>query len=119
MTIRSQISPVLRFLVLAAAAGITLLTMQAAALIINSVILALVIAICVAPLMPWLQRRGASSGLALIIAILFVLLGVGALVLFLGFSFARLLQALPTYQDDLAERLVGVADWLESQSGHH
>ena len=31
MTIRSQISPVLRFLILAAAAGITLLTMQAAA----------------------------------------------------------------------------------------
>jgi AI-2 transport protein TqsA len=117
MTIRSQISPVLRFLILAAAAGITLLSMQAAALIVNSVMLALVIAICVAPLMPWLQRRGLSPGLTLIIAILFVLTGVGGLVLFLGFSFARLLQALPTYQDGLAERVAGVADWLQANLG--
>lgn len=117
MTIRSQFSPVLRFLILAAAAGITLLTMQSAALIVNSIVLALVIAICVAPLMPWLQRRGLSRGLTLIIAILFVLVGVGALVLLLGFSLTRLLQTLPTYQADMAERLVGVADWLEANLG--
>jgi predicted PurR-regulated permease PerM len=117
LDIKSQISPVLRFLILAAAAGITLLTMQAVALIINSVILALVIAVCVAPLMPWLQRRGLSSKLSLLIAILVVLVGVVALVLFLGFSFARLLQALPTYQESLQERLVGVADWLETNLG--
>jgi predicted PurR-regulated permease PerM len=117
LDIRSQISPVLRFLILAAAAGITLLTMQATMLIINSVMLALVIAICFAPLIPWLQRRGLSSGLSLIITILLVLVGVIALVLFLGFSFARLLQALPTYQESLNERLVGLADWLESNLG--
>jgi AI-2 transport protein TqsA len=117
MTIRSQVSPVLRFLILAAAAGITLLSLQAAALIINSVILALMIAICVAPLMPWLQRRGLSPGLTLIIAILFVLVGAGVLVLFLGFSFTRLLQALPTYQEDLAERVAGVAGWLGTNAG--
>jgi AI-2 transport protein TqsA len=117
MPIKIDLSPTLRFLFAGAAIGIILVVMSWGAVVVNSFFLALVIAICFVPLLNWLQRKGLGSGLALIITIVTVIAGVVALVLFLGISLSQLIETLPTYQEDLEARLVGVREGVESVSG--
>ena len=116
MPIKIHLSPTMRFLFAAAAIGIILFIMSWAAVVVNSFFLALVIAICFAPLLNWLQRQGLRPGLALIITILGIAVGIVALVLFLGISLSQLIQTLPTYQDDLDARLSGITDFLVATS---
>jgi len=102
---RIDLSPVVRFLIGTAAVGVTLLAMRAGALVVNSVVLALVIAICFVPLMRWLQKK-MPSGVALVITLLAVFGLIIFVTLFLWLSFSNLIRTLPTYVGGAEVRLV-------------
>lgn len=108
MTNKTPFSPFLGLLVGTASFVIVVAGMQAAASIFNAFFLALLIAICVTPLLQWLLRKRLSGGLALLVTILTVLLAGTILIAFLGISLSELIKIVPTYEariDDLTASL--------------
>jgi predicted PurR-regulated permease PerM len=82
---------------MAGSLAIVLFAMRAASDILSPILLALVVAVCVTPLLRWLQSKGVPGWLALLL-VLVVLLGVlVAVISYVGLSISRLTEALPTY----------------------
>lgn len=79
------------------------LGLRAAADIINSIALALVLAISIAPVMNWLIKRGLPRMVALIIVATLVILAVLLLVIVIIVSVQNVSDSLPKYQDSLQE----------------
>ena len=102
-----------RFLFTAAAFVVVVSGMRAAADLLVPFLLAVFIAIICAPLLFWLKRKGVPNGLA-VCATLVVILGAGLiLVTFAGTNLQGFVNALPEYQDRLAEKTAGILRWLE------
>jgi AI-2 transport protein TqsA len=97
MSIESGRTSILKSLLMAGSLVIVLFGTRAAGDILSPILLALVVAVCVTPLLRWLQSKGVPGWLALLL-VLVVLLGVLIAVIgYLGFSISRLTEALPTY----------------------
>jgi predicted PurR-regulated permease PerM len=77
--------------------------MKAAASLLGFVLFAALLALCIAPLVDWLMRKGLSRKAALLITILVVMIGGLVLGAILGASAVRLYQTLPTYEARLGE----------------
>ena len=90
---------------------------QATAVIINPILLALIITIAVLPLPGMLAKRGMSHKLALVLTILIVVGVILAVMLLFGFGIYRLIQDLPTYAEDIAARSEEFAAWYEDTTG--
>lgn len=97
-----ELSPNLRLLLGGGGLVLIVAGMRAAASILNPLLLALVIALTLAPLLGWLKRKGLPSWLALLITILVIVGGGLFLVAFIGFSVDQLTTQVPNYQDNLA-----------------
>ncbi len=101
-----------RLLVSLAAFVVIVAGMKAASSLLVPFLLALFIAIIIAPAFNWLQRCGLPAGIALlgvIIALVMVVMLFGAL---LGNSMDEFLRTLPTYQARLRETTTGLIRWL-------
>ncbi len=88
-----------RLLFIIAGIFIVVLGMRAAAEIINSIALSLIIAISMTPILNWLVDRGLPRGWALALVTVLVVVSVVLLVVVVVISLQNVVEALPTYQD--------------------
>ena len=116
MSTKNQISPLLQLLLGGASFVIIIIGMQAAASIVNSFVLALIIAITVTPLLHWLIYKGVPKWLAFSITILVVVLTGFIFIAFLGVSVAKFSELLPTYEPRLIELEQGLRSFLASKN---
>jgi len=107
-----QASSLFRFLLGAAAFAILILAIRMGASFWNPILLALVLAITIAPALGWLQGKGLPAWLALLIVVLLVIVLLVALVLVLGAGINALVQTIPTYQANVAEQKAVLEAWL-------
>ncbi|MBE9529264.1 MAG: AI-2E family transporter [Proteobacteria bacterium] len=104
--------PLTRFLLAGACFVIVVAGMRAASDILVPLILSAFIATVCAPPLFWLKRKGLPTPLAIFIviaAIIFIGLGVGALV---STSLDRFIHDLPLYQENLRALLGGSFEWF-------
>jgi predicted PurR-regulated permease PerM len=98
----NKVSPFLLLLLGTASFVIVIAGMQAAASILNSFFLALIITIAVTPFSHWLVQKRLPRWLALLITILAVIIGGLILIAFLGLSISQLIHILPSYEPKIA-----------------
>lgn len=103
---------ILRPLLTVAAVIVILGAMRIAAPILNPLLLALVITLLCNPIFLWLQRRGLSVWLALLIMTGGFLTSAAVLVSVIGISVGRLTEQLAVYQALLAEQELALRTWL-------
>lgn len=100
-------------LVIGAAMVITMAGTRAAAGLLGTVFLALVLTITVHPVRGWLRKRGLPAWLVSTIMLLTVYLILVVVVLMLVVSIARLAALLPTYAPEVQDNLQSVGNWLK------
>jgi predicted PurR-regulated permease PerM len=108
-------SPLLRIVLLGAGLAIIAAAMQAAAPVVNLVLLSMLLATTLSPLPDLLARRGMARSAAIAVTALLALLGGAALILVLARSLSRLSENLPTYQAALAGLVDGVSQKLAAR----
>ncbi|MCF8062117.1 MAG: AI-2E family transporter [Deltaproteobacteria bacterium] len=102
-----------RFLFTAAAFVVVVAGMRAAADLLVPFLLAVFISIICAPLLFWLKRKGIPNTLAVCSTLVVILFAGLILITFVGTSLQGFTDALPAYQDRLAEKTAGILGWLE------
>jgi AI-2 transport protein TqsA len=83
-----------------------------AAPVLDSILLAALLAMAVVPAFDDLRRRGVSKGLAATLTTLLLAVVVVGLIGFLGVAATRLVQALPGYQDRAEALRQGLEGWM-------
>jgi predicted PurR-regulated permease PerM len=92
-----NLSKTLRLLVGLACFSVAVIALQPFVSLFNSVFLALILVLCVAPVLHWLKGKGLPSWLAFLLT-LFAIIGIVViLVLFLAYSLGQLAEAVPEY----------------------
>jgi AI-2 transport protein TqsA len=101
-----------RLLLATAALVIIAAGVRQAAPILDSMLLATLLAMAVVPAFDDLRRRGVSKGVAAALTTLLLAVVLVALIGFLGVAGTRLVRALPTYQDKAEGLRQGLESWL-------
>ena len=83
-----------------------------AAPLLDSILLAALLAVSVVPAFDYLRRRGVSKGLAVVLTTLLLAGVVLALLGFVGVAGTRLVRVLPGYQDKAEALQQGLQSWL-------
>lgn len=96
------LSPALSLLVGGACFVIIMAGIREAASTLNIILLAILLTQSIGPLPNWLMEKKCSPAVAVLITILFVVIGGLALIALLGNSIAGLIDKLPAYQDKIA-----------------
>ena len=115
MDIENRLTPPLRFLIGGACIVIIVAGMKAAASILNVVLLAFLLARSIDALPNWFMKKRLSSGLAVLLTLLIVILGGLAVLLLFGTSIAGLMEKLPTYQAKLIRLWDGIGAFLSAR----
>lgn len=90
-------------LVTIASAVIIILGMHYAATIVNIILLSFLISMSITPVMEFAIKKGISSGIAVGLTILVVVIGGALLSLIVGVSVSRMIEDLPVYKPRLSE----------------
>lgn len=93
--------PLIQNLVGAAALVVIIAGLKLGAGIINQVLLAFLLTMCITPLPEWLIRKGVSKGLSIAISLAVVLLGGFLVSALLASSVSSLVESIPEYQERL------------------
>ena len=101
-----------RLLLATAALVIIAAGVREAAPILDSMLLATLLAMAVVPAFDDLRRRGVSKGVAAALTTLLLAVVLVSLIGFLGVAGTRLVRALPTYQDKAEALRRGLESWL-------
>ncbi len=101
-----------RLLIGTAAFVIIAAGIREAAPVLDSILIAALLAIAIVPAFDDLRRRGVSKGLAAALTTLLLAVLVLALLGFLGVAATRLVRALPGYQDKAEALRQGLESWL-------
>jgi AI-2 transport protein TqsA len=104
-----------RGLLTVAALVVLIAGLRAAAPLIVPFLLSLFLAILSLPLLSWLQRRRVPTVPAVLLTVVVVLLGLGAVLLMVAGSFGDFTEAAPRYQARLTEMALAVFTWLEAR----
>ncbi|MFQ5487077.1 MAG: AI-2E family transporter [Gammaproteobacteria bacterium] len=115
MSSESPSSVVSRLLITCAAVIVIIAGMRAAAPLLVPFLLALFIAIIIAPPLAWLQRRRVPGILAMLAVITGFLVFVVLLTLLVGSSVEDFMRNFPQYQTRLHESSAGLMAWLDRQ----
>ena len=97
-------SPSARAIVVAAGLAVVIVATRAVGSFLGAVFMALILVICLIPLVNWLRRKGLPNWLALLITLVVFVTIIVALVVFLTTAFSQLAEALPTYVDSSETR---------------
>jgi predicted PurR-regulated permease PerM len=93
--------PIIQYLVGVAAIVIILAGMKAAAGLLNQVLLALLLSLCIIPLPAWLIKKGMSRGLAIAISLVVIVIGGLGFSALLAQSISEVVDSFPKYQEKL------------------
>jgi AI-2 transport protein TqsA len=108
--------PIIQYLVGAAAVVIILAGMKAGAGLLNQVLLALLLSMCIIPLPTWLIKKGMSRGLAIAISLVVILIGGLGFSALLAQSISEVVDSFPKYQDKLTVLFQDFQDFAASQN---
>ncbi len=104
----AQDTPLVRFVIIAAACVVVVAGMKAAETLLVPFLLSLFIAVLCSPSLAWLNRRGLPNALSLLIIVAVVVLACVLIGVVVGSSLNDFKQDLPFYQ----QRLHGISDQL-------
>lgn len=93
----------IQYLIGGASVIIIIAGMKAGADLINQILMAMLLALCLAPLPEWLAKKGLSKGLALAISFVLILAGGLVTAVLLANSVAGLSESYPVYEQKLTE----------------
>jgi AI-2 transport protein TqsA len=93
--------PVIQYLVGAAAVVIILAGMKAGAGLVNQVLLAFLLSMIIIPLPAWLIKKGMSSGFAISISLVVIVIGGLAFSALLAKSISDVVESFPKYEEKL------------------
>ncbi|RLA17573.1 MAG: hypothetical protein DRQ62_14810, partial [Gammaproteobacteria bacterium] len=102
-----------------AAICIIIAGMKAAAPILNPLFLSIFIAIICLPSLAWLDKKGLSSTLAILLVIMALFITIGTLGIYIVSSIDEFSQQLPTYQTNLKQQTGAIVQWLDSHGMDH
>lgn len=111
----NNISPVARFMILAAAFVVIVAGMKAAEELLVPFLLSLFIAVLCSPFLIWLNRYRVPNGLAILIIIAVIVIGGVAIGAVVGASISSFRADLPEYQARLQVLSSGFLEWLASK----
>jgi predicted PurR-regulated permease PerM len=92
----------IQYLIGAAAVVTIIAGLKLGAGLINQILLAFLLAICITPLPEWLNRKGFPKGLSIAVAIIVVLIGGFLVSVLLANSISNLVDSFPFYQEKMA-----------------
>jgi predicted PurR-regulated permease PerM len=93
--------PIVQYLVAAAAIVVIIAGLKLGANVINQVLLAFLLTMCITPLPDWLNRKGVPKGLSIAISLVVILVGGFLVTLLLANSIASIAEKLPVYEEKL------------------
>jgi len=94
--------PIIQYLVGAASVVIIIAGLKAGAGILNQILLAFLLTMCITPLPEWLIKKRVPKGLAMAITLVVVLLGGFLISALLATSISNLVASIPEYQEKLS-----------------
>ena len=103
MNSKATISPIAIAVITFAALMIALLAMRSVGEILAPILMAMILAICMTPLLNWLEKKGAPGWLALVITIGFVVIVLVLLVWLVGSSVQDFADSISSYQQRFSE----------------
>jgi predicted PurR-regulated permease PerM len=94
--------PMIQYLLGAAAVVIIIAGLKLGAGLINQILLAFLLTMCITPLPDWLNRKGVPKGLSIAISLFVILVGGFLITLLLANSIASIIESLPVYEEKLS-----------------
>lgn len=97
-----------------AAICIIIASMKAAAPILNPLFLSIFIAVICIPSLAWLNKKGLSSTLAVMLVMSALIITIGILGVYVASSVDQFSQQLPIYQHNLKQQTAFMVQWLDA-----
>ena len=94
--------PIVQYLVGGAAAVIIIAGLKLGAGLINQILLAFLLTMCITPLPEWLIRKGVPKGISIVISLVVILVGGFAITAMLASSVSSIMESIPVYQERLS-----------------
>jgi len=108
--------PIVQYLVGAAAVVIIIAGFKLGAGLINQILIAFLLTMCITPLPNWLIKKRISKGLAILISLLVILVGGFLISAMLASSISDLVEKFPEYQEKLSSIQQDFLEFAESQN---
>lgn len=108
--------PIIQYLVGAAAIVIIIAGMKAGAGILNQVLLAFLLSMCIIPLPAWLIKKGVSRGLAIAISLVVIVIGGLGFSALLAQSISDVVDSFPKYEEKLTVLFQEFQDFAAAQN---
>lgn len=108
--------PIIQYLVGAAAIVIIIAGLKIGASLINQILLAFLLTMCITPLPDWLNKKGVPKGVSILISLVVVLVGGFLITAMLASSVANMLESIPVYQERLSAIYADLQDFAASQN---
>ena len=102
-----------------AAICIIIASMKTAAPILNPLFLSIFIAVICLPSLAWLDKKGLSSTLSILLVIIALFITIGAVGVYIVSSVNEFSQQLPIYQNNLKIQTYTLTQWLNSHGIEH
>lgn len=94
--------PVVQYLVAAAAIVVIVAGMKLSAGLINQILLAFLLTMCITPLPEWLIKKGVPKSISIVISLVVILVGGFAITAMLANSISSIMESIPVYEERLA-----------------
>ena len=94
--------PIIQYLVGAAAIVIIIAGLKLGAGLINQILLAFLLTLCITPLPEWLIKKGVPKSISIVISLVVILVGGFAITAMLASSVASIMDSIPVYQERLS-----------------
>jgi AI-2 transport protein TqsA len=107
--------PIVQYLVGAAALVIIIAGLKLGAGLINQILLAFLLSMCITPLPEWLLKKGVSKSLSIVISLVVILVGGFLVSAMLASSIASLAESFPEYQERLTALYNDLQEFAASQ----
>ncbi len=108
--------PIIQYLVGAAALVIVIAGLKLGAGIINQILIAFLITMCITPLPVWLNKIGVSKGLSITISMVIIIIGGFLITALLANSIANLAETFPAYQERLTEIYAKIEEYAAANN---
>jgi predicted PurR-regulated permease PerM len=108
--------PIVQYLLAAAALVIIAAGLKLASGLVNQILLAFLLTMCITPLPEWLIRKGVPKGVSILISMAVILVGGLLISLMLASSVANVLESIPVYQERLTSIYHDFQEFADTQN---
>jgi predicted PurR-regulated permease PerM len=108
--------PIVQYLLAAAAVVIIIAGLKQGAGIINQILLAYLLTMCITPLPNWLSKKGINKGLSILITILVIIIGGFLVTALLANSIGSLVEKFPEYEARLTGIYSDMVEWAAANN---